>query len=166
MKNKFQFATTMAVIMAMLLNSLALADTITTDGDTLSTSSNIGVTSCIANLNYASSARINYQGGSHFASIGGTLNITYIADSPVTVTGASTQILPNGWDSGSDVFSFGFTTQVPAGISNGTYKVTVEVSGPKQGGGTLTISDFFNISVNCPTVQNQIITVTNITTQG
>src|SRR5215207_10735875 len=35
MKNKFSFAMTLAVIMSMLFNSLALADTVTPDSDTV-----------------------------------------------------------------------------------------------------------------------------------
>ena len=161
MKNKLFNALSLAVIMAMLVTSLALADTVTADGDTLVTSSNISVTSCTAKLDFSGSATINYQGGTHFASGGGTLNITYSAVSPVTVSGPATKDLPSGWDSGSDFYTFGgITTTVPAGIANGTYKVTVTVSGPKQGGGTYTIDDFFNVNVNCPTIQNQAITVT------
>jgi hypothetical protein len=151
MKNKFSIAMSLAVILSMLLTSLALADTITTDGDIVNAGPNLSVTTCTADVSYNGSATINYQGSQHFAAVGGTLNVAYGADAPLTVTGPATKTLPGGWDTTTDVFTFGFSTNVPAGISNGTYKVNITVSGPKQGGGTHTVSDFFNVNVNCPT---------------
>ena len=167
MKNKFSMAMTLAVVLAMVVTSLALADSITTDGDVLNTGPNITINNCTTSHSYGGAATINYSGGSHFDIDGGTLNVSYSAESPVTVSGSATLSLPNGWDSNTDSLTFtGITTTVPAGTANGTYKVTVTVNGPKQPSGTLTISDFFNINVNCPTNTPPTITVNDVTKEG
>lgn len=152
-RRKVFFSLSLAVVMALLVfTSIALADKISTDGDVLTTSPNVSVTTCTTTQTFSGSATIDYQGSQHFVSTGGTLNITYSADSPVTVTGPATITLPSGWNSSADTYTFtGIQTTIPAGIANGTYKVTVTVDGPKQGGETYTINDFFNVDVNCST---------------
>jgi hypothetical protein len=150
MKNKFSIAMSLAVILAMLLTSLALADTIQTDGDTLVASLNPSVSDCTVQNTFSGSSTISYAGGQHFAS-GATLTVTVTADLGISASGPATTTLPM-WDSNGDAHVFsGISTTVPAGISSGTYKVNVEVTGPKAGtgGGTHTASDFFNVNVTC-----------------
>jgi hypothetical protein len=151
MKNKFSIAMSLAVVLAILLTSLALADTIQTDGDTLVASLNPSVNDCTVQHTFSGSSTISYAGGQHFAS-GATLTVTVTADPGISASGPASTTLP-GWDSNGDAHVFsGISTTVPAGVASGTYKVNVTVTGPKSGdngGDTHTASDFFNVNVTC-----------------
>jgi len=151
-KNIF-IGVTLALVMALLLVTVALADTIKTDGDTLASSLNPSVNDCTVAHTFSGQSRIDFAGGQHFAS-GAELSITITYDDGITATGPSSTTLPNPWDSGGFHIFDGISTTVPAGTANGTYKVYVTASGAKSTSGTYTVSDFFNVNVNCPITEN------------
>jgi len=114
MKNKFQFAMTLAVIMAMVFNSLALADSISGDTDALalavphannlSATQNGGTTA-----SYDFSAVINNTGN--------TSNDVFPGTVVVTITRAG------GWLASGSPSSFSFTAYATSQV--GTVNITV-----------------------------------------
>lgn len=114
MKNKFQFAMTLAVILAMVFNSLALADSISGDTDALalavphannlSATQNGGTTA-----SYDFSAVINNTGS--------TSNDVFPGTVVVTITRAG------GWLAGGSPSSFSFTAYATPQV--GTVSITV-----------------------------------------
>jgi len=150
MKNKLSLALTLALIAAMLVTSLALADDTQTDGDILVPSSNPSVSDCTVAHTFSGASTIKYSGSEHFAN-GATLIVTVSADSGITASGPASITLPNPWGKGDQYTFSGLSTNVPAGVTTGTYKVYVSVSGAKASIGTLTVGDFFNVNVTCAT---------------
>jgi hypothetical protein len=151
-KRRWSGMAVMTALFVMVSGAFALADNITADGDTVTVigDPNVQLSNCSSAQTLFGSAKIAFQGGGgtdHFAG-GATLTVVVTAESPVTAVGPATTTLPATWASGITHTFSGVNTTVPAGTT-GTHKVTVEVSGAKTGGGTLTLSDFFN--VDCPT---------------
>ena len=124
----------------------AFADIIGTDGDTLAGGNNVAAT-CVAKT-VTSQSVVTYNGSAHFAS-DSSPTITVTPDSPISVASVPASVSIGAWDTNGQTVSFNFSTTVPANSATGTYKVNVSVTGPKAGGGTLTVSDFFNVNVTC-----------------
>jgi hypothetical protein len=142
---------------ALAFAGVSWADTLQADGDTLlpigtpGSPSNPVVTDCSVPHTFTGALKISYSGGTHFASAA-SLSLTTSADSPLVASGPSTATLPT-WDSNDDETTIsGYSTTVPAGTPNGSYKVTYGASGPKSSNPSQTYSpdDFFNVEVNCP----------------
>lgn len=157
----------LTVIFTVALSAVAVADDITADGDTVSPSPNIAISDCtVLPKTFGGSATIKYSGNNHFAS-GANLTLSVTPDQAattagITASGPSSTTLPDPWGSGGTHTVTGYSTTIPAGIAMGTYKITYGASGAKAGGGTLSISDFFNvnITVDCSAPTNNPPTVT------
>jgi hypothetical protein len=151
--------TLVAAITALLTiagGTAALADQFVTDGDTLTSGPNVSVTACGVAHAFSGTATISFQGGggtSHFAN-GAVVTVTAApsvdaAAAGITATGG-TLTLPTPWSNASPSASTSISLSVPAGIASGTYKVGMTASGNRAGGGTLSLSDSYNVIVNCP----------------
>jgi hypothetical protein len=145
---KILIIVTLTAALLLAITSIALADDIVIDGDVLVPAPNISVTSCTAAIEFDGTTTIEYKGSEHFKAAG-TINITYNPDSPITILGPATITLPSEWDKG-DYLTFDVVTTVPAGISNGTFKVYITASGLNEDSDPYEITDFFNINVSCP----------------
>jgi hypothetical protein len=155
MRTRKFYSSAVSTLTALLVvwGTVAAADTIQTDGDVLSGGLNIAITDCSIAHSYAGEAVISYGGSSHFAN-GANVSVAVTpasgaAAAGITASGGSVT-LPNPWNSGK-TSKRSISVSVPSGIANGTYKVDTGASGAKAGGGSLSLSDFFNINVSCPT---------------
>ncbi len=154
-----------AVSLALLLVSASAvwADSVTVDGDTLASSGNVSISDCSTSHSVSGQAVLAYDnsGGNpkHFkgTSAGGSATWTETVDTAGTTAGITISDRAGGaltatWAAGSTTTRT-FKTNVPAGIANGSYKVTVSVSGAADPSGTITRSDFFNVVVDCTTAE-------------
>jgi hypothetical protein len=143
----------LALAILVLLPGMALADGIKADADVLSGGLNLNISDCsVLPHTYTGSATITFGGNDHFAN-GATVSVTSTPDAAGTAAGitasAGSLTLPNPWNNSSADQSRSISVSIPSGIPAGTYKVTVAASGNKSGGGTLEISDFYNVVINC-----------------
>lgn len=165
----FTRALTLATIVSLLLSSVVLADTITSDGDTANNGfdiqyalNNPSKSDCddrwTSDNNTLATGEVvvTFQGNTHYNS-GSTVTLTVTPDADalaagITATGGNT-VVPAGYDNNGDTFRIGFTTKVPATAADGDYDLGLKVSGPATRGGNAVNpfenSDTVNISIDC-----------------
>ncbi|MDP9326787.1 MAG: HYR domain-containing protein [Actinomycetota bacterium] len=128
----------------------AFADSLQSDGDVLSGGLSASISNCLVSHDFTGQARISASGSTHFAG-GAIVTISYTSPSPkITVTGGNVT-LSNPWNNASTDKTRSIGVHVDSGITNGTYHIDGSATGNKAGGGTLTVTDTFNVIVNCPT---------------
>jgi hypothetical protein len=150
---------------SLLMASAAFADTVVADGDYVESGSNHSISDCAVAHEWDAAAIIKYNGNasSHFAD-SANVTVSATADAAgqaagIYFSGVNNLTMPSDWysapDSGKDAVARTdqveqFKVHTPAGIASGTYKVTINVSGARGGGGNLlTDDDFFNVIVTC-----------------
>jgi hypothetical protein len=168
MKNKFSMAMSLAVMVAMLFTSLALADTIQSDGDTVTpamqTTVNLGTVAPGANLTPKVSFQLSCDGNKHVDN-GQTVNLSYNAGGStipaggsLSATVASIGSIPVSWpDDGSNVCTGilplgdngDSTVTITAPTAGGTYSFVVAYSAALNPAGT---NDPASITGAVPTV--------------
>jgi hypothetical protein len=135
-----------ALSLVLMSAGTAFADQIDVDGDIFRVGNDIkyvaspgtGERACstrgtaLANA-VSGDAELSYSGGgtNHFVS-GETADVTYTgAPSGVTINGPATTVLPT-WASGS-THTVNFTTNVATSVADGSYPITVTISGQTSG---------------------------------
>jgi hypothetical protein len=190
MKNKFSFAMTLAVIMSMLFNSLALADQITPDADTLVANNqitkNLGTVAPGAVINTPVSFILECNGNKHVDN-GQTVNLTFTlvgstvpAGGSLNATNASIGPIPLSWpDDGNTCPSPAptpisdngdSTAAITAPSAPGTYNYVVafsrNVSAPDISGGNTTVTFTLTVSAPSDTTAPTLHLPANITTEA
>jgi len=163
MRRKILKGAALAMLLVVATATIALADTISTDGDTVAGGNNVDAT-CTAKT-VTSESTLKFTGGSHFAD-DQDLDIVVTPDSPITVSNVPSALNLTGWETNNEIRTFQFDTTVPANTPTGTYKVNVSVSGDKTDGNPLSAGDFFNVNVTCsvsPSNAAPVITAADFT---
>ncbi len=168
MKNKFSIATSLAVMLAMLLTSLALADTIQSDGDIVTPASqttiNLGTVAPGATLTPKVSFQLSCAGNKHVDN-GQSVTLTYSAGNSsipaggtLSATTASIGTVPTTWPDDGNNNCTGFlpindngdsTVTIVAPTAGGTYNFVVAYSAALNPGGD---DDPSSITGSVPTV--------------
>jgi len=172
MKNKFSIALSLAVVLAMLITSLALADNLVTDGDGLVpvndiTSLNLGNVCKAGSASSSVYLLIKHVGQGQVYDNSATVSLSAVTTTSVSNSFSDGSIvLPADWtDLGNNVFSTDtarstITVSAAAAEATGAKSGTVEYSatGGEDGStGTLTRKATINLSwnvVNCAPVDN------------
>ena len=134
----------------------ALADQFVADGDVLTSGPNVAITACAVAHAFTGTATVSFQGGGSTAHFAGSATVTVTATPSAEAAAAGitaaggTMTLPTSWSNASSNASTSISLAVPAGVATGTYKIGMTASGNRSGGGILTISDTYNVNVNCP----------------
>ncbi|MGI8708072.1 MAG: HYR domain-containing protein [Actinomycetota bacterium] len=151
-RKKFPWSALVALtaFVTVAMAPVAVADQFKSDGDILSGGLNASVTNCSISHNFTGEARIGFAGSTHFAN-GATVTISYTSLSPKITVTAGTLSLPNPWNSSSADRTRSISVHVDSGITSNIYQINGTATGNKAGGGTLTLTDSFNVGVNCPT---------------
>jgi hypothetical protein len=168
MKSKFSIAMSLAVVIAMLLTSLALADTYSPDNDVFSpgNQNNVSLSAApSATVNTSAQIVVDFQGSKHLAA--GT-SVTFAVNTSQTdlpsgyTVGSASGTVPTPWDTNDDRFTVMSNISFTAPSSAGSYTYTVKWSDISQtcaaGGPTnadcLTGADAFtiNLTVTGPTI--------------
>src|SRR5688572_2300362 len=158
----------LAVILAMLLTSLALADDFSIDNDVFSSGNQNSVSLSAApgaTVNTSAQIVVDWQGQKHLAA--GT-SVTFAVNGSQTnlpsgyTVGNATGTVPTPWDTTDDYFTLASNISFTAPSSPGNYTYTVKWSdisqtcapGGPSGGDCLTGADAFtvNLTVTGPTV--------------
>jgi len=158
MKTKFFNALSLAVIMAMLVTSLALADTYSPDNDVFSPGNQNSVSlSATPGETVTTSAQIvvDWQGSKHLAD---GSSVTFAVNTSQTglpsgyTVGNATGTVPTPWDSTDDYFTVTSNISFVAPSSAGSYSYTVKWDDTSEtckttGGDCLTGSNAFTINL-------------------
>ena len=149
-------AAAVTALLTITGGTTALADQFVADGDLLTSGPNVSITACPVAHAFTGQATVSFQGGGstpHFAS-GAVVTVTAAPSAAAAAAGiiaaGGTLTLPAPWNNASSSASTSISLAVPAGIATGTYKMGMSASGNRNGGGVLTISDIYNVNVNCP----------------
>lgn len=164
MKNKFSIAMSLAVVLAMLVTSMALADTYSPDNDVFSPGNQSSVSlSASPGATVTTSAQIvvDWQGSKHLAA---GSSVTFAVNTSQTnlpsgyTVGNASGTVPSPWDSTDDYFTAVSNISFTAPSSAGTYSYTVKWDDISEtcattGGDCLTGANDFtiNLEVTAPT---------------
>jgi hypothetical protein len=183
MKNKFSFAITLAVIMSMLLNSLALADNTVADGDGVAqvTNQDMSFGSVCASSTTTKTAlivvsRSGNAGSTNVFKDGSTVTVSVLSVSGSglsAVMGSNTITLPANWGSQpnntvSTSLSSTVTLQVGTG-SSFSGSITYRASGVNSSNIAITRDDVMNVTAtiaNCDTTAPSLNLPGNLTAEA
>ena len=179
---KILAATALGAAASLVGAGLAVADTVTADGDGVTSSNNYVVTDCAAGASRVASTSFGVVAlagtgngttntNTHFRP--GT-NVTFSSTPSALATSAgitsavaspTTVFLPssgntNNWNNDHGVITKTISASVPAGVSSGTYGITVTVSGTNDnGGGPLSLSSSYSVVVSCSDTTGPVLTL-------
>jgi hypothetical protein len=144
--------------MMMLTAGIARADNLTADGDTVSSDGGNGTnlavegSECLTDYVSVGRAELTYNGSTHFAS-GSVVTATSTVDAAGVAAGVAasggTHTMPSPWDKDSVDQGPAISVTVPKTTLDGTYGVTVVVSGTNTSGASYSDSDGYNVHVRC-----------------
>src|SRR5215216_3827173 len=157
MKNKFSIAISLAVILAMLLTSLALADTFSPDNDVFSpgNQNNVSLSAAPgATVNSSVQIVVDYQGSRH---LGPNTALSFSVNSSQTTLPAGYSVgnvsstVPSDWNDTTDQFVAGNSSIsfiAPAAAGSYSYVVKWDDTGTcLSSGDCLTGANAFNITL-------------------
>ena len=155
-----------ALSLVLMSVGTALADTINPEGDVLHSDTNLNISGvACSQLTWATKAIIKYSGGSHFAD-SAVVSVSSAPDTAAAAAGITTAgngdiTMPSNWASAANSESradqvHNMSVILPANLPDGTYKINMTATGPKDPSGTLTLPSsgnaFFNIIKDCTVV--------------
>jgi hypothetical protein len=158
MKNKFSMAISLAVVLAMLLTSLALADTYSVDSDVFSPGNQHSVTLSAApgaTVNTSAQIVVDWQGQKHLqagSSVSFSVNASQTNLPSGYSVGSASGTVPTPWDTDDDYFELTSNISFTAPSTAGPYSYTVKWDDVSQtcatrGDDCLTGSDAFIINL-------------------
>ena len=151
------------LLVAGALGTVAYADTINPDGDTVRPNNRLqygsgGFQEPCSNRGtpVAGAVTVRFNGTVHFDS-GSMLTVTATPDADATAAGitasGSTAVVPTPWDTPQQTFTIPITTTVPPSAADGSYTVNVSATGPahRENGDALTFTqhDSYAVTIDC-----------------
>jgi hypothetical protein len=183
MKNRFSMAISLALVLALIAATFALADNLLTNGDGLTpvvdtqtlALGNVCLNSTTTKpIAHAVSRNGNYSNANVFLK-GSTVSVSIgtVTGNGLSATGGGSILIPANWDTASnntlspDVFSSVQFVANSAGPFSGT--VNYNASGTKASGGTLNLTDSLTVTatvISCDTTEPELTLPSDITEEA